>query len=232
MKKFRHEYKYYITQADYEILSKKLSILLKKDQNSTSSDGYLIRSLYFDNLSDADLHQKNNGIFRRKKFRIRIYNHSSDIIKLEKKSRQGEYILKTSVPITRHEYELLQGWDYEFLLEKDGDLYQEFYAYLHGEYMRPRVIVDYIREAYIANMSDVRITFDKELSVITNSIDIFEKNNISEEVLTYPLMIMEVKFNEFLPNYIRQIIQMDAHTRSAISKYVLCRMESIQYHGI
>jgi hypothetical protein len=232
MKKFRHEYKYYITQADYEILSKKLSVLLKKDQNSTSENGYLIRSLYFDNLSDTDLLQKNNGVFRRKKFRIRIYNHLSDIIKLEKKSRQGEYILKTSVPITLHEYGLLQKWEYEFLLEKKGDLYQEFYAYLQGEYMRPRVIVDYIRDAYIANVSDVRITFDKELSVITNSIDIFDKNNSSEEVLTYPLMIMEVKFNEFLPTYIRQIIQMDAHTRSAISKYVLCRMESIQYHGI
>ncbi|MCL6570106.1 MAG: polyphosphate polymerase domain-containing protein [Bacillus sp. (in: Bacteria)] len=232
MKKFRHEYKYYITQADYEILSKKLSVLLKKDQNSTSENGYLIRSLYFDNLSDTDLLQKNNGVFRRKKFRIRIYNHLSDIIKLEKKSRQGEYILKTSVPITLHEYELLQRWEYEFLLEKKGDLYQEFYAYLQGEYMRPRVIVDYIRDAYIANVSDVRITFDKELSVITNSIDIFDKNNSSEEVLTYPLMIMEVKFNEFLPTYIRQIIQMDAHTRSAISKYVLCRMDSIQYHGI
>lgn len=232
MKKFRHELKYYITENDYEILRQKLALILSQDRHSINQRGYLIRSLYFDNVHDHDLIQKNNGIFRRKKFRIRIYNHSDSIIKLEKKSRQGEYILKTSASITRNEYEKLLEWDYEFLKDKEDPLYREFYYYLNSYYMQPRVIVDYIREAYIGSMSNVRITFDKQLSFVTNSIDLFDDQSVSEEVLDYPKTILEVKYDEFLPDYIRQLLQLDAHNRSAISKYVHCRMASIRYHGL
>jgi hypothetical protein len=234
MNKFRHEFKYYISEKDYIALRHRIGLVLKQDSNSIDEKGYLIRSLYFDNIHDHDLFQKNNGILRRKKFRIRIYNHSDKVIKLEKKSRQGEYILKTSASITKDEYKKLLDWDYEFLKEKgkENPLYKEFYHYLNSEFMRPRVIVDYIREAYIGHISNVRITFDKELSVVTNSIDLFDPNNSSQEVIKHPKMILEVKYDEFLPEYIRGLLQLDAHNRSAISKYVLCRMKSIEYHGL
>lgn len=232
MKKFRHELKYYITEHDYEILRKKLSLILKQDSNSIDQRGYLISSLYFDNAYDHDLIHKNYGIFRRKKFRIRIYNHSDKVIKLEKKSRQGEYILKTSASITNEEYQKILDFDYTFLKEKNQPIYKEFYHYLNSETMRPKVIVDYVREAYVGAIGNVRITFDKELSFITNSVDLFQTHNVSEEVLQHPKMILEVKYDEFLPDYIRQLIQLDSHERSAISKYVLCRMAAIQYHGL
>lgn len=234
MKKFRHELKYYITENDYLTLRRKISTILKQDKHSIDQKGYLIRSLYFDNVHDHDLVHKNYGILRRKKFRVRIYNHSDKVIKLEKKSRQGEYILKTSADITREEYERLLDWDYEFLKEKGKEkpIYKEFYHYLNSDYMRPRVIVDYVREAYIGTIGNVRITFDKELSVVINSTDLFNQNNISQEVIQSPLMILEVKYDEFLPDYIRKLLQLDAHNRSAISKYVLCRLKSIEYHGI
>ncbi|WP_342527919.1 polyphosphate polymerase domain-containing protein [Chryseomicrobium sp. FSL W7-1435] len=231
MKTFRHEYKYYIHTRDYDVVRHRLKTVLPSDEHSINDEGYLIRSLYFDNLFDSDLYQKHNGIFRRKKFRIRIYNHSDEVIKLERKSRQGEYILKTSLSISRAEYELIRAQEYEFLKERDDDLANEFYVFLQGEFMRPRVIVDYVREAYKSSISNVRITFDKELSFVTNSMDIFDKDAITEEVIDYPKMILEVKYDHFLPEYIRQMIQLDAHQRSAISKYVLCRMASIQYHG-
>lgn len=231
MKTFRHENKYYIHSRDYYVLRDKLKAVLPNDEHSINDEGYLIRSLYFDNLFDADLFQKHYGIFRRKKFRIRIYNHSDAVIKLERKSRQGEYILKTSIPITREEYDRIMNQDYEFLRERPDELAQEFYVFLQGEFMRPRVIVDYVREAYKSPISNVRITFDKELSFLTNTMDIFDAEAITEEVIAYPKMILEVKFDHFLPDHIRQMIQLDAHQRSAISKYVLCRMASIQYHG-
>ncbi len=231
MKKFRHELKYYINEHDYLTLRRKIGVVLKQDNNSINQQGYLIRSLYFDNIHDHDLFHKNNGILRRKKFRIRIYNHSDKVIKLEKKSRQGEYILKTSAEITKDEYFKILDWDYEFLKEKEQPIYKEFYHYLNSEYMRPRVIVDYVREAYIGHISNVRITFDKELSVVTDSLDIFNPNHTTQEVLVHPQMILEVKYDEFLPDYIRKLLQLDAHNRSAISKYVLCRMKSIEYHG-
>lgn len=232
MKRYRHEYKYYINQMEYEILRKKLDVILTKDAHSTGNDGYLIRSLYFDNAFDRDLEQKNYGILRRKKFRIRIYNHSDAVIKLEKKSRQGEYILKTSVPITREEYNRILVEDYEFLKEKKDDLYLEFYTFLQAEFLRPRIIVDYVREAYVGPVNDIRITFDKELSFVSNSLDIFDPEGIQQEVLTFPTLILEVKYNNFLPDYIHQLLQLDSHIRSAISKYVLCRLAAIEYHGI
>jgi hypothetical protein len=232
MKKFRHELKYYITEQDYHILRNKLGLILKQDSNSIDQRGYLISSLYFDNVYDHDLIQKNHGIFRRKKFRIRIYNHSDEVIKLEKKSRQGEYILKTSASITKDEYQKILNFDYLFLKEKDKPIYKEFYHYLNSEAMRPRVIVNYVREAYVGVIGNVRITFDKELSFISNTIDLFDTHQVSEEVIQYPKMILEVKFDEFLPEYIRQLIQLESHERSAISKYVLCRMAAVQYHGI
>lgn len=232
MKRFRHELKYFINEKDYATLRDKISLVLTQDLHSVSRDGYLIRSLYFDNVYDHDLIQKNSGIFRRKKFRIRTYNYSEDVIKLEKKSRQGEYILKSSVSITREEYEQILDWDYDFLLKKTGQLYQEFYYYLTSSQMRPRVIVDYVREAYVGTLGNVRVTFDKELSFVTNSVDLFEKHPVSEEVLDYPKTILEVKYDEFLPEYVRQLLQLESHQRSAISKYVHCRMASIRYHGL
>ncbi|KGR75395.1 polyphosphate polymerase domain-containing protein [Ureibacillus sinduriensis] len=232
MKKFRHELKFYITERDYQLMRDRIGLLLPQDKHSVDERGYMIRSLYFDNMHDHDLIQKNNGVFRRKKFRIRTYNYSDSVIRLEKKSRQGEYILKSSVPITRGEYEQLLEWDYLFLKEKEDPIYQEFYFYLNNYYMKPRVIVDYVREAYIGAMSNIRITFDKELSFVTNTTDLFEEGFVSEEVLDYPKTILEVKYDEFLPDYIQQMLQLDSHTRSAISKYVHCRTASIRYHGL
>jgi hypothetical protein len=229
-KKYRHELKYYINYNEYEILRKKLGAVLKQDKYSINEEGYHIRSLYFDNLFDNDLYEKNNGILKRKKLRIRIYNKSDKVIKLERKYRYGEYICKESVSLTKEEYQKILGFDYEFLREKEGHLYRDFYLYLRSEKLSPKVIVDYTREAYAASESDVRITFDKELSCATNSIDIFNSNLVTGEVLKFPLLIMEVKFNEYIPTYIHKLINLDSHNRSAISKYVICREHSMKFY--
>ncbi|WP_057762400.1 polyphosphate polymerase domain-containing protein [Cytobacillus praedii] len=230
MKKLRHELKFYINVSEYEILRKKLQIVLKKDENMVNEEGYHIRSLYFDNVYDSDLFEKNYGIYKRKKFRVRIYNQSDQIIKLEKKNRYGEMINKESISISRDEYERLLMWDYDFLLDKKTSAAKDFYLFMRTQHMSPKIIVDYVREAYMENIEDVRITFDKYLSAAINSIDIFEKDMVTIEALNEPLMIMEVKFNSYLPDYIRDILQLDSHQRSAISKYVICREAGMTYY--
>lgn len=230
MKKLRHELKFYININEYELLREKLQVILKRDKNTVNDEGYHIRSLYFDNVYDSDLYEKNYGIYRRKKFRIRIYNHSDNVIKLEKKNRFGELINKESLSITKDEYERLLEWDYDFLQDKNNQTAKDFYLYMRTQHMSPKVIVDYVREAYMEEIEDVRITFDKYLSAGVNSIDIFEKNLITVEALKYPYMIMEVKFNSFLPDYIRDVLQLDTHHRAAISKYVICREQSMMYY--
>jgi hypothetical protein len=229
-KKFRHELKYYINYSEYEILRRKLQAVLKKDKYSIDDQGYHIRSLYFDNLYENDLLEKNYGILKRKKIRIRIYNTSDMVIKLERKYRYGEYICKESTSLTRDEYQKILNFDYDFLRKKESRLYQDFYLYLRSEKLTPKIIVDYTREAYIGNESDVRITFDKELSAGTNSIDIFNKDIVTVEALAFPRLIMEVKFNEYLPTYIRRLLELDSHNRSAISKYVICREVGMQFY--
>jgi hypothetical protein len=228
-KKFRHELKYYINYYEYEILRKKLKVILKQDKFSINDKGYHIRSLYFDNLHDNDLFEKNYGLLKRKKIRIRIYNKSDKVIKLERKYRYGEYICKESASLTKEEYQKIMNSEYEFLREKDSPLYRDFYLYLRSENLTPKIIVDYTREAYVGYESDVRITFDKELSTVTNSIDIFNENIVTVEALSYPQLIMEVKFNEYLPTYIRRLLDLDSHNRSAISKYVICRESGMKY---
>lgn len=230
MKKLRHELKFYINISEYELLRKKLQIVLKKDENMVNEEGYHIRSLYFDNVYDSDLFEKNYGIYKRKKFRVRIYNQSDQIIKLEKKNRYGEMINKESISISRDEYERLLMWDYDFLLDKKASAAKDFYLFMRTQHMSPKIIVDYVREAYMENIEDVRITFDKYLSAAINSIDIFEKDIVTIEALNEPLMIMEVKFNSYLPDYIRDILQLDSHQRSAISKYVICREAGMTYY--
>ena len=230
MKKLRHELKFYINVSEYELLRKKLQIVLKKDENMVNEEGYHIRSLYFDNVYDSDLFEKNYGIYKRKKFRVRIYNQSDQIIKLEKKNRYGEMINKESISISRDEYERLLMWDYDFLLDKKASAARDFYLFMRTQHMSPKIIVDYVREAYMENIEDVRITFDKYLSAAINSIDIFEKDIVTIEALNEPLMIMEVKFNSYLPDYIRDILQLDSHQRSAISKYVICREAGMTYY--
>lgn len=230
MKKYRHELKFYINQFEYEILRKNVQAVLKQDKNSVNENGYLIRSLYFDNLYDTDLYEKNYGILRRKKIRIRIYNKSDSVIKLERKHRYGEYICKESAALQKEEFYQLLNDRNDFLLKKDQAIYKDFYHYLRSEHLSPKVIVDYVREAYVEEESDVRITFDKNLSTGINSTDIFSENLVTIEALKPPVLIMEVKFNEYLPSYIRRVLNLESHNRAAISKYVICRESILKFN--
>lgn len=222
-KKLRHELKYYIHPYEYVTLRQRLSAMLQLDGNSDDKDGYGIRSLYFDGPHNHALYDKVNGIFGRQKFRIRIYNGSDRTIKLERKSKYGEYVCKEAVQLSREEYDRILIGDVSFLLEHNQPLLKDFYRALQGGY-QPAVIVDYVREAYVYELGDVRITFDKMLSAGINTYDLFDPNLAMTEALdSSTKTIMEIKYNDFLPEAIRLIVRPDAHNRSSISKYVICR---------
>lgn len=228
-KKFRHELKYYINYTEMIPLRAKVSSVLKMDKNAVDAQGYNIRSLYFDGLHDHALYDKNNGIFAREKYRIRIYNGSDQVIKLERKSKYGDFISKESAPLSRADYDAILRWQYDCLRERPEPLIQDFYFALQYRAFTPRVIVDYIREAYIYEPGNVRITFDKELRAGINGIDLFDEHIVYEHILYPEQVILEVKFDHFLPYFVRQLVQPERMVRSAISKYVLCRERTFQY---
>lgn len=223
-KGYRHELKYYITLGEYELLQRKLSLTMERDAFAKKNGGeYFIRSLYFDDRDDSAFREKLSGIDERDKFRIRIYDMRDDVIKLECKHKSNGYIKKQSIGLSRKEYEKLMSGDRLFLLNRPESFARRMYLEFAQRALKPAVIVDYTREAFVFPMEDVRVTFDKNVRTGLRSVDMFNAG-----IPTYPViddygMVLEIKFNRFLPTYIRSLLQLEASQRSAISKYVLCR---------
>lgn len=223
-KGYRHELKYYITLGEYELLRRKLSLTMERDAFAKKNGGeYFIRSLYFDDRDDSAFREKLSGIDERDKFRIRIYDMRDDVIKLECKHKSNGYIKKQSIGLSRKEYEKLMSGDRLFLLNRPEPFARRMYLEFAQRALKPAVIVDYTREAFVFPMEDVRVTFDKNVRTGLKSVDMFNAG-----IPTYPViddygMVLEIKFNRFLPTYIRSLLQLEASQRSAISKYVLCR---------
>lgn len=222
-KVFRHEFKYYINYFEYEVLHRRLGAILKHDHFANENGDYHIRSLYFDDSKNTALFEKQSGILKRKKYRIRIYNLSDSVIKLEKKSRIGQFIHKESAKITLAEYHKMIEGDMGFLQSHSNGLLREFYIDCSLNLYKPTVIVDYHREAYIWATNNVRITFDKALKTGLNAIDIFDRELPTIDVMEEPKMILEIKYDHFLPDFLRSILQISSSQRYAISKYVICK---------
>lgn len=221
---YRHELKYYINMADYALLHRKLSLTMEQDANAAKSGGeYFIRSLYFDDMDDSALREKLDGVDDRDKFRIRIYNMSDSLIKLECKHKEAGYIKKQSIRLSREEYEALRRGNYTFLLGRPEPFARRMFAEFSLRPLRPVVMVDYMREAYVFPIEDVRVTFDKNVKTGYRSTALFDPNVPTYPVMTDYDMVLEIKFNRYLPTYIRALVQTEANARSAISKYVLCR---------
>jgi len=223
LKTFRHEFKYYINFFEYHNLRLRLNKVLKFDKFSDEHGNYHIRSLYFDDVKSSALFEKQSGVLTRKKYRIRIYNLKDDVIKLERKNRVGQFINKESVSITREEYNKIIKNDINFLYESKKPLLVQFYFEIKHNLVKQDVIVDYTREAYVSDISNIRITLDKDLRTGLTNTDLFNKSAPSIKALDEPWMILEVKFNNFLPDYIKNIIQLSSNQRYAISKFVICK---------
>ena len=224
---YRNEWKYLISWGEKELITSRIAPLLHPDPNAVNG-GYLIRSLYFDDYWNTAYEQKESGVLERKKYRIRIYNYSDRSIKLERKKKYGAYIYKQSAKITRSEFEAILAGDYNFLLKSSQPLLQEFYVECRCHNLRPRTIVDYEREPWILDAGTVRITFDQNVRAAVGSFDIFDPSLPCLSVIDPGRLVMEVKFTEFLPKFVQDILPPQRAEMTAVSKYVLC-YEKTQY---
>lgn len=229
--KLRHELKFYIHYHEYVALRHRISSVLEKDPHSIDDEGYEIRSLYYDDIYDSALMHKNSGVLLRNKYRIRIYNRSDAVIQLERKRKFGDLINKESAPLTREQTDRLLVGDTDFLAKLDHPLLQDFHQQIKLHRLIPKSIVDYKREAYKLDLSEVRVTFDKDLRGNISSLDLFDPNLATMDAFQQPILVMEVKYNEFLPEFVRRALQITSHQRSAISKYVICREIAKLYYS-
>jgi hypothetical protein len=228
-KKFRHELKYWINYGEYTMLRQQLKPFMEIDKFTNDNRGYTISSLYFDNEHDSALYDKSFGLYKRHKFRIRVYNGSESVIKMERKSKYGNMCCKEAVSLSRREYDLLLDKDASFLLEKDHPLCRQLYIEMQVQGLAPKVIVEYDREAYTYPISDVRVTFDKDMRAGVLPLHLFDHNPLRVHAYNESLMIMEVKYNEFLSQHIQYLIQPYSHRQAAISKYLICREAGLKF---
>jgi hypothetical protein len=219
---YRHEYKFEINYSDFLVLRQRLGAVMQPD--SHTKDGvYKIRSLYFDNLSDKALREKVDGINRREKFRIRYYNKDTSFIRLEKKCKYNGLCVKESAPITvKESQELVEGRT-DWMPKSPHPLIRELYGKMQYQGMRPKTIVDYTRIPYIFAPGNVRVTLDFDIRTGMDCI-----NFLNTECITVPAsdgrIILEVKWDEFLPGIIQDAVGLSGRRAAAFSKYEACRI--------
>ena len=185
---------------------------------------YLIRSLYFDNLSDQALREKLDGVNGREKFRIRYYNGDTSLIRLEKKSKRNGLCAKLSALLSAEEARKIVDGDLLWMLSaEDRPLLQELYCKMIDQGLAPKTIVDYTREAFVYGPGNVRVTFDYDIRTGLNSTDFLNPDCPTVPAGDAPI-ILEVKWDAYLPDIIRDCVQTPGRRVGAFSKYAQCRI--------
>ncbi len=220
--KFRHEWKHNINQGDMIILRQRLGAIMKPDNHAV--DGrYFIRSLYFDTPADTALREKIDGVNKREKFRIRFYNFDSSVIHLEKKSKISGLCNKISTDITKDEALKIINGDIVWMKESEDELIRELHHKMTVQQLKPKTIVDYWREPFVYTAGNVRVTIDYDIRTGLSLTDFFSKDCPTVSLPDNPI-VLEVKWDEFLPEIIKKAIQLGNRRSSAFSKYATCRI--------
>ncbi|WP_026652640.1 polyphosphate polymerase domain-containing protein [Butyrivibrio proteoclasticus] len=227
---FRHELKHEISTQDMIAIRQRLRAIATPDPHAIDGK-YLIRSLYFDTPEDKALLEKQSGISRRQKFRIRYYNSDKSVIHLEKKSKVAGLGTKVSASLTETEAQKIVEGDIAWMKDRHEDLIRELYSKMVSERLGPKTIVDYNREPFIYGPGNVRVTLDYNIRSGLNCIDF-----LNTECITVPaafgVCIMEVKWDNFLPEIIRDAVQLPHARTGSFSKYEACRLPVIQARQI
>ncbi len=226
MKLYRNEWKYRLGEPDLAVIENRIAAVMDLDFHSGKSGNYEIHSLYFDDYKDACAKENEAGVSRRFKYRIRYYGESPEFLKLERKEKLDGRCHKDSARITKEMCQkILDGKADELFWETDNLLVRRFCVHIMTRLFEPKAIVSYERSAYVEEIANVRITLDKNISV-SEQFD----NFLSGDFMRYPVQergehVLEVKFDEILPGYIKSIISNKNLQQSSFSKYYLGRLK-------
>ncbi len=219
----RHEYKHSLNYADYIVLRNRLKRVMRRDCHADQNGEYRVRSLYFDTPDDKALRQKIDGVDKREKFRIRRYIGNDEYLVLEKKSKRNGLCYKRTCKLTQDEVTMLLQGNVRWMAEKENDLVKELYAKLRYEQLQPKTIVEYIREPFIYQAGNVRITFDKEIRTGIHA-TAFLNDELPMIKAGDEIVLLEVKYDQFIPDHIAQLLHLPGRRASSCSKYAMCRI--------
>ena len=219
---YRHEWKHELNYLDLLTIRQRLRAVMEPDPHAVGGK-YLIRSLYFDNPDDKALREKVDGVNMREKFRIRYYNGDPSVIHLEKKGKRNGLGTKYSASLTREEAQAIVDGDLDWMMDSGRPLVQELYCKMRYQRLRPKTIVDYTREPFIYRPGNVRVTFDYNIRTGMSCTDFLNPDCITVPAGDSPILL-EVKWDEYLPEIIRAAVQTPGRRESAFSKYAQCRI--------
>ena len=219
---YRHEWKHQISRTDLFVIRQRMHAIAETDPHAVDGS-YLIRSLYFDNNRDKALREKTDGVNMREKFRIRYYNGDPSVIHLEKKGRCNGLGTKYSADLTREETQNIIDGNLDWMMNSRRPLIQELYCKMRYQGMEPKTIVEYTREPFIYRPGNVRVTFDYDIRTGIKS-----KDFLDPDCVMIPAgdagIILEVKWDAFLPDIIRDAVWIPGRRETAFSKYAQCRI--------
>ncbi|MBQ0027076.1 MAG: polyphosphate polymerase domain-containing protein [Lachnospiraceae bacterium] len=229
---YRVEQKYFVTEEQIAYLLTSLVPLVSLDSHITGAS-YVVRSVYFDDMYDTCLFENENGSDDREKFRIRTYNNNSDMIHLELKSKKHGFTAKKSVEISKEEADILLEKGTIFRSgernENDGNSYlkDKISSEMIYRQLRPVCIVEYERTAFVDPLGNVRVTFDRNIGCCNNVEEFFDEYPQMVPVLPSGRHILEVKYDEILPDYIKEVLDGVNLKKTAFSKYYYGRMQNM-----
>lgn len=226
--KFRHELKYKCNAGQIAIIKNRIRNFLELDKNVQKGQGYLIRSLYFDDYYNSYFYENENGTDPREKFRIRIYNCNKQRIALECKRKQNGKTHKTSCLLTEEQFDIIMKGSHFSDINSLNPLLRKFVLLVKTKLLKPAVIVQYYRIPYVHKLGNVRITLDLWISSSVEFEEFFSTELKVRPVLPIDEHLLEVKYDEFIPDYIKEILQTENLQHTAFSKYYLCRKYTIR----
>lgn len=232
--KYRNELKYLIDSRDAIIIEDKLKHAMDRDPYSDKETGsYVVRSLYFDSYDDDCYHNNEFSLGKRKKFRIRMYGDDQSLIILEKKEKENSMSRKTSYRLSKEEYnQLFNGDVSEMYWQATDPLMKEFCLEVMMRLFKPKVIVHYERKPFVYFTGNVRVTLDLNISCSPELTRFVDNDYINIPVLEEGEHLLEVKYDELLPDFLKQIIQLDTLEQATFSKYYISRTTSKEHGGI
>jgi hypothetical protein len=219
---YRHEWKHQLAYIDLLCIRERLRAVAEPDPHAAEVK-YHIRSLYFDNLNDKALREKLDGVNMREKFRIRYYNGDTSVIHLEKKSKLNGLGTKFSAELSREEAQKIVDGELSWMMGSGRSLVQELYNKMKYQGIRPKTIVDYTREPYIYRPGNVRVTFDYDIRTGLGCTD-FLNPDCPTIPAGDPVILLEVKWDNYLPSIIKDCVQTPGRRAEAFSKYAQCRL--------
>ncbi|MDO4175375.1 MAG: polyphosphate polymerase domain-containing protein [Eubacteriales bacterium] len=224
--KFRHELKYVISNGQLALLRHRMEGLIPRDIHTGVSGQYNIRSLYFDDYDNRCYYENENGTDLREKFRIRIYNHTHDRIRLECKRKERGKTYKTACSITETQCRQLIRGQYLPDISQQLPVLRKLTLEMMCRRMHPVVIVEYDRIPYVYQNGNVRITFDTNIAAASTLTGFLEDTIVKRPIMPAGQQLLEVKYDEYLPDFIYRALQLDSLQQTAFSKYYLCRKYS------